>query len=106
MIENETNKKIIKELLVFKNSFEYKNNTLKNYFFPNNNKEMVGLYYPDINFDKIKARLKNFNVIDSVIDLINQLEVKLIYLEKEINVTKSISLYTARKYFLDKKNFI
>ena len=37
-------------------------------------------------------------------DLINQLENKLIYLEKEINVTKITSFYTSRKLFLNEKN--
>jgi hypothetical protein len=104
LIENKRNKKIIKEILDFKNSFDYKNNTLKNNYFPNNDKEMIGLYYPEFNFDKIKAGLKNFNIIDSLIDLVNQLEIKLIYLEKEINITKLISFYTSRKYYLNERN--
>ena len=102
--ENSKNKNIINELLFYKNSFRYKNNSLKNKYFPYNDKEMIGLYYPKINFDKIKVKLKNLNIIDSLIDLINQLEVKLIYLEKEINIIKPISFYTARKYFLMERN--
>ena len=100
LIENKKNKNIIKEFLFFKKSFEYKNNTLKNNYFPYNDKEMIGLYYPEINFDIIKEKLKSLNIIDSLIDLINQLEVKLIFLEKEINIIKPISLYTSRKVFL------
>ena len=61
---------------------------------------MIGLHYPEINFDNIKSNLQNLNIIASFIDLINQLEVKLIYLEKEINVTKLSSCYAARKIFL------
>ena len=103
LIENKKNKNVIKELLFFKKSFDYKNNSLKNNYFPYDDKEMIGLYYPEINFDKIKEKLKNLNIIDSLIDLINQLEVKLIYLEKEINIIKPISLYTSRKYLLMEK---
>ena len=49
---------------------------------------MIGLYYPDINYDKIKKGIINFNITESLIELINQIETKLIFLEKEINVTK------------------
>ena len=65
---------------------------------------MIGLHYPEINFDKIKESLQNYNIIASLIDLISQLEIKLIYLEKEINITKLISFYTSRKYFLKDRN--
>ena len=61
---------------------------------------MIGLYCPEINFVNIKKRLKNLFTkyffyldIDSLIDLINQYEIKLIYLEKEITITKIISFY-------------
>ena len=37
-----------------------------------------------------------------MVDLINQLEIKLIYLEKEINLVKEISFYTTRTLYLDK----
>ena len=103
-IENKENKIIIKELLDFKNSFDDKKNNLKNNYIPYNDKEMIGLKYPEINFDKIKVGLKKKKIIDSLVDLINQLEIKLIYLEKEINVTKLISFYTSRKYFLKENN--
>ena len=62
---------------------------------------MIGLYYPDLNYDKIKEKLNNFNIIEALVDLVNQLEIKLIYLEKEINITKIISFYTSRKYYLN-----
>ena len=103
LIENKKIQKIIKEIIDFKNTFDYKNNIFKNDF-PNNDKEMIGLYYPEINFDKIKKELQNFNLIASLIDLINQIEIKLIYLEKEINLTKLFSFYTSRKFFLKEKN--
>ena len=98
-IENRNQKRIIKEILNSKNSFYYKNKNMKNNY-PYNNKEMIGLNYPDIDYDKIKDKLKNINIIDSLVDLINQLEIKLIYLEKEINITKIISFYNSRKYYL------
>ena len=103
LIENKRKSEIIKEILDFKNTFNYNTNSFKNNF-PNNDKDMIGLYYPDINFDKIKENLQNFNIIASLIDLINQLEIKLIYLEKEINLTKLISFYTSRKFFLKERN--
>ena len=65
---------------------------------------MIGLYYPDINFTQIKERLKNFNIIASIIELINELENKLIYLEKEINLTKIFFFYTSRKILLKEAN--
>ncbi len=105
-IENKENKILIKDLLDFKNSFNDKKNNLNNNYIPYNDKDMIGLYYPDINFNKIKVRLNNKNVVNPLIDLINQLETKLIYLEKEINITKSISFYTSRKYFLKERNII
>ena len=107
-LENKKNKIIIKDLLEFKNSFDDKKinlkKNLKNNYIPYNDKEMIGLQYPEINFDRIKLRLRKLNIIDPLIDLINQLEIKLIYLEKEINITKSNSFYTSRKYFLKENN--
>ena len=87
LIENEKKSKTIEEILTLKKRFDYKNNTSEN-LFPNNDKEMIGLYYPEIDFDKIKSKIINFNLISALIDLINELEIKLIYMEKEINITK------------------
>ena len=98
-IDNINQKRIIKEILNSSNPLYYKNKDMKNNY-PYNDKEMIGLSYPDIDYDKIKEKLKNLNIIDSLVDLINQLEIKLIYLEKEINITKIISFYTSRKYYL------
>ena len=103
LIENKKNKKIIKDILDFKKSFLYKNTSRKNDY-PNNDKDMVGLYYPDINYDKIKKDIQNLNIIESLIELINQIETKLIFLEKEINITKLASFYISRKYFLHERN--
>ena len=94
---------IIKDILVFKNKIELKNNTFKNEY-PGNDKELIGLYYPEINYEKIKEKLKQFNIIGSIIDLINQLENKLIFLEKEINLTKIVSFYNSRTTFLKENN--
>lgn len=103
LIENKNNKKIIKDILDFKNSFHYKNISIKNDY-PNNDKDLIGLYYPDINYDKIKKDIQNSNIIESLIELINQIETKLIFLEKEINVTKLVSFYISRKNFLNERN--
>jgi hypothetical protein len=103
LIENKKKSEIIKDIIDFKNTFDYNNNSFKNNF-PNQDKDMIGLYYPEINFGAIKESLKNYSIIASIIDLINQLEIKLIYLEKEINITKLISFYTSRKYFLKDRN--
>ena len=65
---------------------------------------MIGLYYPEINFDKIRKKLQNFNIVESLNDLINQIEIKLIFLEKEINITKLVSFYFSRKFFLKAHN--
>ena len=94
---NQNQNGIIKQLLNFKNA-NLKNN------YPNNDKEMIGLYHPNIDFDKIKEKLKNVNIVDSLLDLISQLEIKLIYLEKEIDLIKLISFYTSRKYYLKECN--
>jgi len=99
-IDNQNQKRKIKEISEIINSFNYKNKYKKNKY-PLNDKEMIGLYYPDLNYDKIKEKLNNFNIIEALVDLVNQLEIKLIYLEKEINITKIISFYTSRKYYLN-----
>ena len=65
-------------------------------------KDMIGLKYPEIEFNKIKKNYINGQVISSFLELLTQLETKIIYLEKEINATKLISFYTARTLYLDK----
>ena len=64
-------------------------------------KDMIGINYPDINFGQIKYNLIHLDIISSLIDFMTQLEVKLIYIEKEINVTKISSFYTSRKMALN-----
>ena len=56
--ENRNNSKIIREIIDFKNTFDYKNNNFIN-FFPYSDKDLIGLNYPDINFDSIKNGLIN-----------------------------------------------
>ena len=97
--ENRKNTNLINKILDF-NSGGFKNN------YPDDDKEMIGLYYPEINYDEIKNKLKNYNIIHSLVNFINQIEIKLIYLEKEINVVKQFSFYTSRKLFLKGNNII
>ena len=97
LAENKKNSKLIKKILDF-NDNNFKNN------YPDDDKEMIGLYYPEINFDEIKNKLKNLKIIRSLVDFINQIEIKLIYLEKEINLTKKFSFYNIRKSLLEKIN--
>lgn len=56
--------------------------------------------YPEIMFSNIKSKLINKKIISSLVEFLEQLEIKLIYLEKEINVTK---FYTSRILYLQKK---
>ena len=67
-------------------------------------KDMIGLKYPDILFDRIKKDFINGKIISSFYNFLNQLEEKLIFLEKEINVTKINSFYTSRTLYLKKNN--
>ena len=99
LIENKKNSILINQILDF-NDNNFKNN------YPDDDKEMIGLHYPEIFYDEIKNKLKNLNIIRSLVDFINQIEIKLIYLEKEINLTKIFSFYTSRTLFLEKKKFI
>lgn len=67
---------------------------------------MIGLKYPTINFNEIKLNLINKQFLSSLYKFMEELEIKLIYLEKEINVTKLNAFYTARKLYLDKKKVV
>lgn len=66
-------------------------------------KDMIGIKYPEIMFDDIKEKLINNKLIYSLFEFLEQLEVKLIYLEKEINITKLYSFYTSRTLYLKEK---
>ena len=51
IISNKKKAKLIKGILDLNNTFYYKNNiNVSKNDFPNNDKEMIGLYYPEINF--------------------------------------------------------
>ena len=65
--------------------------------------DMIGLKYPEVYFDKFKSDLNNGKFISNFYNFLTQLETKLIYLEKEINVTKINAFYTARTLYLEKK---
>ena len=54
-------------------------------------KDMIGLKYPEIFFDKIKSEYIKGKIISSICEFLTQLEIKLLYLEKEIN--RIISYY-------------
>lgn len=84
--------------------FQEKNREYLNNSTSKIDKDMIGIIYPEIMFDKIKTDLINNKTISSLISFIDQLQVKLLYLEKEINVTKLHSFYTARTLYLKKRN--
>jgi len=69
-------------------------------------KDMIGLIYPEINFSQFKSiLLKNqFLPISILYEFLEQLEIKLIYLEREINATKINAFYTARTLLLKERN--
>ncbi len=119
-IEINNNKKIIKELIILKDYLTKNKNykilkhqideqieELKNEKLNKNeklDKDMIGLVYPEINFDKIKYDLMNYKYVSSMIEFLKQLEIKLIFLEREINATKINAFYTARTQLLKERN--
>jgi hypothetical protein len=66
--------------------------------------DMIGLKYPEILYDKLKQDISNGLISSSFIDFLTQLQIKLIYLEKEINATKSNTFYTLKTIYLKTKN--
>lgn len=54
-------------------------------------------------FDDIKEKIANNKLIYSLLESLKQLEIKLIYLEKEINSTKLYSFYTSKTLYLKEK---
>ena len=78
-------------------------NDKNNLIYPKIDKDLIGIKYPEIMFDDIKSKIINNKLISSLFEFLEQLEVKLIYLEKEINVTKLYSFYTSRTLYLKKK---
>ena len=67
-------------------------------------KDLIGLSYPNINYDGLQNQLFNRNIKQIFSDFLKQLENKLIYLEKEINVTKLSSFHYIRSSFLKNYN--
>ena len=67
-------------------------------------KDLIGLTYPDILFDEFKKNLTKGSLKKTFYNFLNQLHIKLIYLEKEINVTKLFSFYSIRTSYLDKRH--
>ena len=67
-------------------------------------KDMIGLRYPEIQYQNIRNDYINERKSSSFLKLLNQLEIKLIYLEKEINATKLVSFFIARILFLKEHN--
>ena len=123
IFENNINKQEIKKLKQYQEMFlENRNNfklnkdeilsmNKKNFEFVNkksiNNSidiDMIGMKYPEIMFENIKLNIINNNFISALFDFLEQLEIKLIYLEKEINATKINAFYTARTLLLKERN--
>ena len=67
----------------------------------NIDQDLIGLTYPEIYYDALKKELNHGTFFITFTKFLNQLQQKLIYLEKEINITKISSFYSIRKRFLD-----
>ena len=91
----------INQQLINYSLVENKNKDMKD-LFSSVDMDMVGLTYPDIDFDNIKYNLVFKNLTISLIDFLEKLQAKIIFLEKEINVTKLYTFYTTRTLFLQK----
>lgn len=72
------------------------NNINKEYI----DKDLIGMSYPEINFETLKDKLINDSLVTIFYNFLTELEIKLIYLEKEINVTKLFSFYSIRTNYL------
>ena len=66
-------------------------------------KDLVGMTYPDIHFEEFKKDLINGSLKKCLFYFMDKLQDKLIYLEKEINVTKLFSFYSIRTSYLQKR---
>lgn len=102
--------KLLNLELKFHDKYQIKNNSIlidgdnnDNLIISEVDKDMIGLKYPEINYKQFKNDLKDHKLISSLFEFLQQLEIKLTYMEKEINVTRLVSFYTARTLFLDKK---
>lgn len=89
--------------IVKNNSTLFNGKNHENFIISDIDKDMVGLEYPEINYKGIKLDLKQGKFLSSLFQLLQQLENKLIYIEKEINVTKLFSFYTSRTLYLKEK---
>lgn len=110
--ENSKNRALIKDLLNYIQKFKFEkyftgiDKINKKTVHNGIDGDLVGLKYPEILFDKIKDDFISGKIFTSFCNFLGQLETKLIYLEKEINVTKINAFYTARTIYLKKKMFI
>ena len=93
---NDDNNIILRNRKIQNESLTINNNTI--------DKDMIGLKYPEIFFDDIKEKIINNNLKSGLIKFLEELEIKLIYLEKEINATKVNAFYTARTLLLKERN--
>ena len=93
---------LLKEQKIQSKYFEKKHINNYNNLYSKIDKDMIGLEYPEIYYDKLKFELTEKNVIKTIIDFLVQLEAKLIYLEKEVNVTKISTFFHIRTSYLEK----
>lgn len=84
---------------------DFKDNS-NNISFLEDDKDMIGLKYPMILYDQLKIGLIQKNLTFTLIEFLRQLEIKLFYLEKEINVTKLNTFYNIRTLYLKKRNIL
>ena len=97
---------LVQNNIIKENSFtqsDFKDNS-NNISFLENDKDMIGLKYPMILYDQLKIGLIQKNLTFTLIEFLRQLEIKLFYLEKEINVTKLNSFYNIRTLYLKGRN--
>jgi len=94
---------IIKENSSIQTDFKDNSNNIS---FLEDDKDMIGLKYPMILYDQLKIGLIQKNLTFTLIEFLRQLEIKLFYLEKEINVTKLNTFYNIRTLYLKKRNIL
>lgn len=97
---------LVQNGIIKENSFiqtDFKDNS-NNISFLEDDKDMIGLKYPMILYDQLKIGLIQKNITFTLIEFLRQLEIKLFYLEKEINVTKLNTFYNIRDLYLKKRN--
>jgi len=92
--------------LIKNNSILFNEENNSNLIISDIDKDMVGLQYPEINYKNIKFDLKQGKLISGLFSFLQQLEIKLLYMEKEINVTRLFSYYNSRISYLNKKKVV